>query len=118
VTTWKDSLARGLLPADDTEWPDETFRTALLETLKELDMARFTRKVFPSSFSLLLFLSLSVCVCMFVCTRVPTSSSSSLIHPMQHKPVTDTLLRNILEMLHEYEDEMADAPSEGCVRRL
>jgi len=45
VTNWKDSLARGLLPTDDTEWPDETFRAALLETLKELDMARFTRKV-------------------------------------------------------------------------
>lgn len=30
VTTWKKNLSAGLLPDDDIEWPDETFRTALL----------------------------------------------------------------------------------------
>eukprot|EP00959_Pyramimonas_sp_CCMP1952_P340838 7139456-Pyramimonas_sp.AAC.1 len=30
VTTWKQSLSSGLLPDNDIEWPDETFRDALL----------------------------------------------------------------------------------------
>ena len=53
---------------DAVDWPeDETFREALLETLGELDMARFTRK-FP--------------------------------------PVLKTLMRNILDILYQYEIAM------------
>eukprot|EP00241_Pyramimonas_parkeae_P004057 CAMPEP_0114231982 /NCGR_PEP_ID=MMETSP0058-20121206/4352_1 /TAXON_ID=36894 /ORGANISM="Pyramimonas parkeae, CCMP726" /LENGTH=614 /DNA_ID=CAMNT_0001343403 /DNA_START=229 /DNA_END=2073 /DNA_ORIENTATION=+ len=73
ASSWKARLAQGLLPNDDTDWPDETFRRALLETLEELDMPRFTRK---------------------------------------HPPVTNTLMRNILEMLQEYELQMESAPAE------
>jgi uncharacterized protein with von Willebrand factor type A (vWA) domain len=63
---WEEKLRRGLLPSkDDVKWPeDETFREALLETLGELDMARFTRK-FP--------------------------------------PVLKTLMRNVLDILYQYE---------------
>jgi uncharacterized protein with von Willebrand factor type A (vWA) domain len=81
---WEEALKRGLLPksasssssssmhADVAErvvdWPeDETFREALLETLGELDMARFTRK-FP--------------------------------------PVLKTLMRNVLDILYQYEVAM------------
>ena len=61
---WEEALKRGLLPKSATsslsmyagagaaervvDWPeDETFREALLETLGELYMARFTRKFPP-----------------------------------------------------------------------
>lgn len=30
ASSWKARLAQGLLPNDDTDWPDETFRRALL----------------------------------------------------------------------------------------
>ena len=44
----RDALARGLLPDASLEWPeDETFRTALIEALGDLDMARFTRRFPP-----------------------------------------------------------------------
>ena len=81
---WEEALKRGLLPKSATsslstyagagaaervvDWPeDETFREALLETLGELDMARFTRK-FP--------------------------------------PVLKTLMRNVLDILYQYEVAM------------
>lgn len=81
---WEEALKRGLLPKSATSslstyadagaaervvnWPeDETFREALLETLGELDMARFTRK-FP--------------------------------------PVLKTLMRNVLDILYQYEVAM------------
>ena len=48
VRAWRDALARGLLPDASLEWPeDETFRTALIEALGDLDMARFTRRFPP-----------------------------------------------------------------------
>ena len=48
VTAWRDALARGLLPDAGLAWPeDETFRTALIEALGDLDMARFTRRFPP-----------------------------------------------------------------------
>ena len=48
VRAWRDALARGLLPDAALEWPeDETFRTALIEALGDLDMARFTRRFPP-----------------------------------------------------------------------
>ena len=87
---WETALKKGFLPkprsrsakggegpaaaaakeavVDAVDWPeDETFREALLETLGELDMARFTRK-FP--------------------------------------PVLKTLMRNILDILYQYEIAM------------
>jgi hypothetical protein len=112
VSRWKDSLSRGLLPDDDTEWPDQVFRDGLLETLKELDMARFTRKV-PAP------------ACLPPClTRVAQSTGCTHSHAAwlvstQHAPVTNTLMRNILEMLQEYEEQLANAPpDEGCVPSL
>eukprot|EP00240_Pyramimonas_obovata_P002980 CAMPEP_0118929978 /NCGR_PEP_ID=MMETSP1169-20130426/6820_1 /TAXON_ID=36882 /ORGANISM="Pyramimonas obovata, Strain CCMP722" /LENGTH=654 /DNA_ID=CAMNT_0006872267 /DNA_START=176 /DNA_END=2140 /DNA_ORIENTATION=+ len=74
VTEWKTNLSAGLLPDNNIEWPDETFRNALLGTLKDLDMARFTRK---------------------------------------HPAVLTTLMRNILEMLQQYELELEGNPDEG-----
>ena len=48
VRAWRDALARGLLPDASLEWPeDETFRTALIEALGDLDMARFARRFPP-----------------------------------------------------------------------
>ena len=76
---WETALKKGFLPksrsrsakeavVNAVDWPeDETFREALLETLGELDMARFTRK-FP--------------------------------------PVLKTLMRNILDILYQYEIAM------------
>ena len=80
---WEEALKKGFLPKSSSsasassangfdphavDWPeDETFREALLETLGELDMARFTRK-FP--------------------------------------PVLKTLMRNVLDILYQYEVAM------------
>lgn len=43
--TWKTALARGTLPeAEAVAWPQEPFRSRFLEALKNLEMARFTRR--------------------------------------------------------------------------
>eukprot|EP00879_Flechtneria_rotunda_P013426 GHRR01014017.1.p1 GENE.GHRR01014017.1~~GHRR01014017.1.p1 ORF type:complete len:601 (+),score=219.05 GHRR01014017.1:188-1990(+) len=45
LTTWKLSLQKGVLPQpEEVEWPMEPFKTKFMHALRNLEMARFTRR--------------------------------------------------------------------------
>ena len=45
LNSWRSALSQGLLPQESVGWPgDAVFRSALLGTLADLDMAKFTRR--------------------------------------------------------------------------
>lgn len=45
LAAWKIALARGTLPEKETlAWPQEPFKSKFLDALKNLEMARFTRR--------------------------------------------------------------------------